>query len=160
MGRCREPARDIPLVTKVMRKEAGHTQRRVHDKGLSSPNVRRAGPETPCLRGNGTPATPGSRSAARTDVSLTQRAELLENRQDSRCGPSVSIPYELQLLVVLRKMGDWLGRVCLSFPWAPPPRALSTLLQLPPVPRAPSEGSCLFSIPSCFLRASFFLERS
>lgn len=37
--------------------------------GLSSPNVRGAGPETPCLRGNGTPATPGSRSAARrTDV--------------------------------------------------------------------------------------------
>ena len=25
---CREPARDIPLVTKVMRKEARHTQRR------------------------------------------------------------------------------------------------------------------------------------
>ena len=39
-------------------------------------------PETPCPRGNGTPATPGSRSAARrTDVSLTQRAELLGNRQ-------------------------------------------------------------------------------
>lgn len=42
-------------------------------------------------------------------MSLTQRAELLGNRQDSRSGPSVSIPYELQLLVVLRKMGDWLG---------------------------------------------------
>ena len=26
-GMCQEPARDIPLVTKVMRKEAGHTQR-------------------------------------------------------------------------------------------------------------------------------------
>ena len=26
--KCQEPARDIPLVTKVMRKEAGHTQRR------------------------------------------------------------------------------------------------------------------------------------
>jgi len=81
----------------------------LHDKGLSSPNTRGAGPEMPCLRGNGTPATPGSRSAARTDVSLTQRAELLGNRQDSRSGPSVSIPYELRLLVVLRKMGDWLG---------------------------------------------------
>ena len=27
MVQCREPARDIPLVTKVMRKEARHTQR-------------------------------------------------------------------------------------------------------------------------------------
>ena len=82
----------------------------LYDRGLSSPNVSGAGPETPCLRGNGTPATPGSRSAARrTDVSLTPCAEFLGNRQDSRSGPSVSIPYKLQLLVVLRKMGDWLG---------------------------------------------------
>ena len=28
LEKCREPARDIPLVTKVMRKEARHTQRR------------------------------------------------------------------------------------------------------------------------------------
>ena len=32
--RCREPARDIPLVTKVMRKEARHTQRRDQASGV------------------------------------------------------------------------------------------------------------------------------
>ena len=32
--RCREPARDIPLVTKVMRKEARHTQRRDRASGV------------------------------------------------------------------------------------------------------------------------------
>ena len=32
---CREPARDIPLVTKVMRKEARHTQRRDQASGVS-----------------------------------------------------------------------------------------------------------------------------
>lgn len=32
----------------------------LHDKGLSSPKVRAAGPETPCLRGNGTPPPPGA----------------------------------------------------------------------------------------------------
>ena len=31
---CREPARDIPLVTKVMRKEARHTQRRDRASGV------------------------------------------------------------------------------------------------------------------------------
>ena len=35
MHRCREPARDIPLVTKVMRKEAWHTQRRDRASGVS-----------------------------------------------------------------------------------------------------------------------------
>ena len=34
MHRCREPARDIPLVTKVMRKEARHTQRRDRVSGV------------------------------------------------------------------------------------------------------------------------------
>ena len=33
-GQCREPARDIPLVTKVMRKEARHTQRRDRASGV------------------------------------------------------------------------------------------------------------------------------
>ena len=33
-GGCREPARDIPLVTKVMRKEARHTQRRDRASGV------------------------------------------------------------------------------------------------------------------------------
>ena len=33
-GRCREPARDIPLVTKVMRKGARHTQRRDRASGV------------------------------------------------------------------------------------------------------------------------------
>ena len=32
---CREPARDIPLVTKVMRKEARHTQRWDRASGVS-----------------------------------------------------------------------------------------------------------------------------
>ena len=31
---CREPARDIPLVTKVMRKGARHTQRRDRASGV------------------------------------------------------------------------------------------------------------------------------
>ena len=31
---CREPARDIPLMTKVMRKEARHTQRRDQASGV------------------------------------------------------------------------------------------------------------------------------
>ena len=35
IDRCREPARDIPLVTKVMRKEARHTQRRDRASGVS-----------------------------------------------------------------------------------------------------------------------------
>ena len=35
MVQCREPARDIPLVTKVMRKEARHTQRRDRASGVS-----------------------------------------------------------------------------------------------------------------------------
>ena len=34
MATCREPARDIPLVTKVMRKEAWHTQRRDRASGV------------------------------------------------------------------------------------------------------------------------------
>ena len=33
-ARCREPVRDIPLVTKVMRKEARHTQRRDWASGV------------------------------------------------------------------------------------------------------------------------------
>ena len=33
-ARCQEPARDIPLVTKVMRKEARHTQRRDWASGV------------------------------------------------------------------------------------------------------------------------------
>ena len=34
IDRCRELARDIPLVTKVMRKEARHTQRRNRASGV------------------------------------------------------------------------------------------------------------------------------
>ena len=34
MEKCQEPARDIPLVTKVMRKEAQHTQRRDRASGV------------------------------------------------------------------------------------------------------------------------------
>ena len=34
-GECRELARDLPLVTKVMRKEARHTQRRDRASGVS-----------------------------------------------------------------------------------------------------------------------------
>ena len=34
LDECREPARDIPLVTKVMRKEARHTQRRDRASGV------------------------------------------------------------------------------------------------------------------------------
>ena len=43
---CREPARDIPLVTKVMRKEARHTQRRDRASGVPPDILEHLPPKT------------------------------------------------------------------------------------------------------------------
>ena len=43
---CREPARDIPLVTKVMRKEARHMQRRDRVSGVPPDILEHLPPET------------------------------------------------------------------------------------------------------------------
>ena len=45
-GDCREPARDIPLVTKVMRKEAQHTQRRDRASGVPPDILKHLPPKT------------------------------------------------------------------------------------------------------------------
>ena len=47
MVQCREPARDIPLVTKVMRKEARHTQRRDRASGVSPDILEHFPPKKP-----------------------------------------------------------------------------------------------------------------
>ena len=44
---CREPARDIPLVTKVMRKEARHTQRRDRASGVPPDILKHLPPKKP-----------------------------------------------------------------------------------------------------------------
>ena len=43
---CREPARDIPLVTKVLRKEARHTQRRDRASGVPPDILEHLPPKT------------------------------------------------------------------------------------------------------------------
>ena len=43
---CRKPARDIPLVTKVMRKEARHTQRRHRASGVPPDILEHLPPKT------------------------------------------------------------------------------------------------------------------
>ena len=47
LGCCREPARDIPLVTKVMRKGAGHTQRRDRASGVPPDILKHLPPKKP-----------------------------------------------------------------------------------------------------------------
>ena len=50
IGYCREPARDIPLVTKVMRKGARHTQRRDRASGVPPDILEHLPPKKPvCL---------------------------------------------------------------------------------------------------------------
>ena len=44
---CREPARDIPLVTKVMRKGAQHTQRRDRASGVPPDILEHLPPKKP-----------------------------------------------------------------------------------------------------------------
>ena len=44
---CREPARDIPLVTKVMRKGARHTQRRDRASGVPPDILEHLPPKIP-----------------------------------------------------------------------------------------------------------------
>ena len=44
---CREPDRDIPLVTKVMRKEARHTQRRDRASGVPPDILEHLPPKKP-----------------------------------------------------------------------------------------------------------------
>ena len=46
-GPCREPARDIPLVTKVMRKGARHTQRRDRASGVPPDILEHLPPKKP-----------------------------------------------------------------------------------------------------------------
>ena len=46
MATCGEPARDIPLVTKVMRKEAWHTQRRDRASGVPPDILEHLPPKT------------------------------------------------------------------------------------------------------------------
>ena len=46
MEKCQEPARDIPLVTKVMRKEAQHTQRRDRASGVPPDILEHLPPKT------------------------------------------------------------------------------------------------------------------
>ena len=46
-GYCREPARDIPLMTKVMRKGARHTQRRDRASGVPPDILEHLPPKKP-----------------------------------------------------------------------------------------------------------------
>ena len=48
-GACRKPARDIPLVKKVMRKEARHTQRRDRASGVPPDILEHLPPKTQSL---------------------------------------------------------------------------------------------------------------
>ena len=113
---CREPARDIPLVTKVMRKEARHTQRRDQASGVPPDILKHLPPKNQSLPTlllcaltsdfTGSCPPPPSRSLCQRVNLQLQLIKFLGNQECLNPNPSdgsltrlTSLPGHLQLCI-------------------------------------------------------------
>ena len=109
---CREPARDIPLVTKVMRKEARHTQRWDRASGVPPDILKHLPPKNQSLPTlllcaltsdftGGCPLPPSRSLCQRVNLQLQLKECLNPNPSDSSLTRLTNLPGLLQLCIRL-----------------------------------------------------------